>query len=324
VNYKNVHVMVLGANGFIGRWVARALSRQGAMLILPVIDPSDAKSVFRKYDIQGEITPLDLANFDRVSDLLNATRPTILFNLAGYGVNRNERDESQAYRINAELLGVLCQPGWKRESPSWTGQQIIHVGSAMEYGTNPGDLSEDSYTAPTTGYGRSKLAGTKMLSKSSLETGVHALTARLFAVYGPGESPNRLLPSLFRTAKTGESLELTAGLHQRDFVYVEDVAEGLLRLGMTTAPLGSVVNLATGRLTTIREFAETAADVLGMDRNRLKFGALPTREEEMAHMPVSTRKLAELSGWVPQTDIASGVQKTLEFHRAQLSGVRNG
>jgi len=113
-------------------------------------------------------------------------------------------------------------------------------------------------------------------------------------------------------------------LHQRDFVYVEDVAEGLLRLGMTTAPLGSVVNLATGRLTTIREFAETAADVLGMDRNRLKFGALPTREEEMAHMPVSTRKLAELSGWVPQTDIASGVQKTLEFHRAQLSGVRNG
>ncbi len=324
MNYKNVPVMVLGANGFIGRWVARALSRQGAILILPVIDPSDAKSVFRNYGIQGEIYPLDLANFDRVGDLLNETRPTILFNLAGYGVSRNERDESQAYRINAELLGVLCQPGWKRDDPGWTGQQIIHVGSAMEYGANTGDLSEDSATVPTTIYGRSKLAGTKLLSKSSVETGVHALTARLFAVYGPGEPRNRLLPSLIQAAETGESLELTAGLHQRDFVNVEDVADGLLRLGMTAAPLGSVVNIATGKLTTIKEFAETAAEILGMDRDRLKFGALPTREEEMAHKPVSIRKLVELSGWVPQTDIASGIQKTLEFYRAQLSGVRNG
>ena len=194
----------------------------------------------------------------------------------------------------------------------------------MEYGSNPGNLSEDSFTAPTTLYGRSKLDGTNLLSKSSIETGVRALTARLFAVYGLGESSNRLLPSLIRVAETGGSLELTAGLHQRDFVYVEDVAEGLLRLGLTTAPLGDVVNVATGRLTTIREFAIIAAKILGMDRDRLKFGALPTREEEMAHEPVSTRKLVELSGWVPQTDIATGIRKTLEFDRAQLSGGRNG
>jgi len=113
-------------------------------------------------------------------------------------------------------------------------------------------------------------------------------------------------------------------LHQRDFVYVEDVADGLLMLGMTATPLGSVVNIATGKLTTIKEFAETAAEILGMDHDRLKFGALPTREEEMEHKPVSIRKLVQLSGWVPQADIASGVRKTLEFYRAQLSGVRNG
>lgn len=324
MSYKNVHVMVLGANGFIGRWVARLLSRQGARLILPVIDPCESEDVFRNYGIQGDICSLDLADFDRLSDLLQSTRPTILFNLAGYGVNRNEREEFQSNRINTELLGVLCQPGWIRHDLTWAGQQIIHVGSAMEYGTNPSDLSEDSYTAPTTLYGRSKLAGTRLLSKSSVETGVRALTARLFAVYGPGESPSRLLPSLIRAAETGETLGLTAGLHQRDFVYVEDVAEALLRLGKAMAPLGDVVNVATGKLTSIREFAETAAQILGIDHDRLKFGALPTREDEMAHEPVSTRKLVELSGWVPQTDIATGIRKTLEFQRAQLSGVRNG
>ena len=121
--------------------------------------------------------------------------------------------------------------------------------------------------------------------------GLQALVARLFTVYGPGEHEGRLLPTLLNAARTGQPAELTNGLQQRDFIYVEDVAEGLLRLGLSCGTPGEVVNLATGHLTTVRECAETAARVLSLSAERLRFGTLPTRAEEMQHDPVTLDRL---------------------------------
>jgi dTDP-glucose 4,6-dehydratase len=142
------------------------------------------------------------------------------------------------------------------------------------------------------------------------------LTARLFTVYGPGEHSGRLLPSLLETAMSGNPLKLTAGSQQRDFTYVEDVAEGLLRLGLCQAKPGEIVNLATGKLTSVRHFAETAARILQIPSQALNFGQLPTRTEEMAHSEVSVERMRHLIGWVPTTEIAKGIRKTLEFENS--------
>jgi len=180
-----------------------------------------------------------------------------------------------------------------------------------------GDLAEDSAPRPTTLYGCSKLAGTHFLAAASQERRVLALTARLFTVYGPGEHPGRLLPALLRCARTGADLPLTAGTQRRDFTYVADAAEGLLRLGLTGGPPGEVVNLATGRLTTVRDFAEQAAARLSVPPARLLFGRLPLRSEEMAadggHSPVNIDRLRRLAGWTPGTLIDEGVHKTMVF-----------
>jgi nucleoside-diphosphate-sugar epimerase len=103
---------------------------------------------------------------------------------------------------------------------------------------------------------------------------------------------------------------MSAGLQRRDFTYVEDVAEGLLRLGRSSAAVpGEIVNLATGQLTSVREFAAEAARVLGIPSDRLAFGALATRAEEMQHDPVSVTRLRQLLGWVPSMPIAEGVRR---------------
>ena len=93
-----------------------------------------------------------------------------------------------------------------------------------------------------------------------------------------------------------------------------DVAEGLLRLGARPeiVELGAL-NLATGRLETVRSFAERAAAVLGIPGERMKFGALPTRPEEMNHDPVSIELLRRLVGWAPATSIEDGVRRTVEL-----------
>jgi UDP-glucose 4-epimerase len=215
-----------------------------------------------------------------------------------------------AHHINALLPAVLCEwlAGW--DAPGWDGQRLIHVGSAAEYGAADGDLREDTPARPTTLYGQTKLAGTSALADRCTARGLPGLTARLFTVYGPGEHAGRLLPSLLTCARSGESLPLTAGLQQRDFTYVEDVAEGLLRLGLSHGEPGAIVNLATGRLTAVREFVETAAEILSLPAGRLQFDALPVRPDEMQHDPVNVNRLYQRTGWRPETTIHDGILKT--------------
>jgi nucleoside-diphosphate-sugar epimerase len=142
---------------------------------------------------------------------------------------------------------------------------------------------------------------------------VKCVTARLFTVYGPGEHAGRLLPSLLDAANRSTPLALTAGRQQRDFTYVEDVAERLLQLACAAAPPGQIVNLATGRLTTVRTFAEIAGEILGIEPSHLQFGMIPTRAEEMEHAVVSVERLRQLVGDVPSTCIAEGIRETVGF-----------
>jgi UDP-glucose 4-epimerase len=311
-NYQT-RIIVLGASGFIGRWVARYLSALGADLYLVVRHKPSAEKIFTRYNIRGTVIQLDLTRLDQLPGLFQKIKPSITFNLAGYGVDRAERDHKLAYQLNANLVKAVCQAVNRHGDQHWPGRHIVHVGSALEYGEIAGNLAEDSTPFPTTLYGKSKLAGTRALVDCSQMNNVNGITARLFTVYGPGEHRGRLLPALFETAKIGLPLELTAGSQKRDFTYVEDIVDGLLRLGLTYGKPGEIVNLVTGHLTSVRDFVTSAAAVLQIPADNLKFGAIPTRVEEMAHDPVSNIRLQQLTGWLPTVSITSGVRRTADF-----------
>jgi nucleoside-diphosphate-sugar epimerase len=213
------------------------------------------------------------------------------------------------------VLPAMLGAAIARHNPTWPGARLVHVGSGIEYGRSACELRESSIpTSPDTLYASTKLAGTVALERFCGEQKFSAVTARLFTVYGPGEHPGRLLPSLLDAARRGTELLLTDGRQQRDFTYVGDVAEGLLRLGAAHHyPANAIVNLATGRMASVRQFAETAADLLGIPRSRLKFDALPTRFDEMNYSGVSVERLRALTGWTPVIDIVRGITATAGF-----------
>ncbi|HKQ77203.1 MAG TPA: NAD(P)-dependent oxidoreductase [Blastocatellia bacterium] len=309
-DYRGIRAVVLGAAGFIGRRVALSLCEREVRLFLVVRDAARAERILSAYGVSGEVVEFDLSCLDSLRKLIVKLRPSITFNLAGYGVDPSERDESDAYRINADLSLALCEAIAECHDQEWPGLKLVHTGSALEYGEIGGDLAEDSQPAPTTLYGKSKLAGALAVARRCGEFGMRGVTARLFTVYGPGESEGRLLPSLMDAARTQQAIRLTEGRQQRDFTYVDDVAEGLLRLGLSSAAPGEIVNLATGHLTTVRQFVEQAADILNIPDERLLFGALPVRPEEMSHLPVAIDRLRRLTGWTPPTGIPDGIRKT--------------
>lgn len=301
MSFEGVTTLVLGASGFIGRHVAAALIERGAHSVISARDPHALAAIPAM-----ERIPCDVISANEVTDLIDRVQPAVTFNLAGYGVDPAERDPAIAHRVNTELPAQLAQ-----RLATLPRARLVHVGSALEYGTAAGDLSEDTPCVPTTLYGRTKLAGSMAMREQSENTGLQALTARMFTVYGPGELAQRLLPALIRAAQTQTPLQLTDGKQQRDFTYVGDVVDGLLRLAKAKTQPGEVINLATGKLETVRRFAERAALVIGLDDELLRFGSLPTRAEEMAHDPVAVRRLHELTNWLPATSIEEGVRKTV-------------
>jgi nucleoside-diphosphate-sugar epimerase len=241
-------------------------------------------------------------------------RPAVVFHLAGYGVDRAEREDAGFRGVNVQAVEHAGRAAAKYHDPSWPWVQFVHAGSVAEYGPIGGSLVESSRENPATLYGKSKLAGTRALAGCCAETGLRGVTARLATVYGPGEHPGRLLPSLLEAAAGTEPICLSEGFQKRDFTYVEDVAEALIRLAVTRPTPGDVVNVVTGELTTVRSFAQTAARVLGISPTRLLFGALPVRyEEEMQHGPISNLKLKELTGWAPSIAIEEGIRRTVNF-----------
>jgi UDP-glucose 4-epimerase len=308
--YRGATVVVFGAAGFIGRWVARRLVDAGARVVLVVRDAPRAEPLFACMGVTGQLETCDVTNAQDVRALLQRAQPAVAFNLAGYGVDPRERSPSDAYRVNVAMVEAMCDGMAAVPNQAWSGQRVVHVGSALEYGAARGNLREDTPPGPTTVYGRSKLAGTRALAERCRRHRLAGVTARLFTVYGPGELEGRLLPTLLAGGSHERVLEFTAGTQRRDFVYVEDVAEGLLRLGLAAPQYGTVCNLATGRLTSVREFIEVAAGVAGLDPSRLRFGVLPTRPEEMSHDPVDVSLLDTLTGWRPMTAVADGIRRT--------------
>ncbi len=294
--------------------MARALTQAGADVWVAGRDRSALQTVCTRYGISGTTLLADCSKAGEFVRLYGQADPEITFNLAGYGIDREEKDDALAEALNTRLVEEMLSVIAAAPRREWTGLRLVHAGSAFEYGAVDGTVSEDSPARPVATYGRTKLAATQKVVAQA-EHGLPAVVARLFTVYGPGEHPSRLLPSLLRAACTGEPLPMTGGKQQRDFTYVEDVAEGLLRLGLLHEAPG-VVNLATGRLTSIREFAETAAALLGLREGQLQLGALPYRGDETQQGPTDVTRLKKLVFWRPAISVREGIQKTIEFERA--------
>lgn len=316
-SYGSVRVLITGSTGFIGRHVTRALVAEGADVAVVVRDRKRLDSAVAK---RVRILEHDLTNPGEIATAIGAARPSIVFNLAGYGVGRGERDDVTAHHVNMLLIGEALEALANRDPGKWTGARFVQAGSALEYGAIAGPLDEKVQPLPTTTYGQTKLAATTILHHARDEAGFPCVTARLFTVYGPGEREGRLFPTLVAARKTTGRIKLSAGTQARDWLYVEDAATGLLRLGLIpkeTILSGAhpfdapAINLATGRMTTVRDFARAAAQALGIDAARLGFGDLEHLPEEMFHGTVPIARLEAALGWKPP-DVTTALPRAVQ------------
>ena len=116
------------------------------------------------------------------------------------------------------------------------GSKVVATGSMSEYGAHATPLKEDLCFEPseaTNCYALAKLSSGIVMRSLAKKYNVVTTVARLFGVFGPGESANRLFPTLREKLLNGESVDLSDGKQRRDFIHIGDVCEALYRLLLT-------------------------------------------------------------------------------------------
>jgi UDP-glucose 4-epimerase len=231
----------------------------------------------------------------------------VLFHLAGVAsVAACARDPGFAFRLNVTAtLNVLevCRAAGIR--------QVVFPSTALVYG-RPSQLpvDEQAPAAPLTFYAATKLAAEALLAGYAAEFGVASVVARLGNVYGPSAAADTVVARLVRQARLGGPLLIKTLAPVRDFIYIEDVVEGLIRLAVAGGPPGiRLFNLSSGQATSIGALASTIARLAGSSGIQ---ETDPGTSDASANLQLDIGRLVAATGWQPAFSLEQGLRLALE------------
>jgi len=300
---------VTGASGHIGSALTRALLARGCEVAVLVRPQSD---LWRIAGLLSQIKAVHgaLGDLAQAREPLKAWQPEIVFHLAWSGVTGAHRNDPAQITRNVagslELFETVQQAGVS----TWVG-----IGSQAEYGAVDGKLREDLSPHPVTAYGVAKHCLALLTEKLCEMTDTRFVWLRLLAAYGPMDDPRHLLPSVIEQLLDGTRPALTPGEQLWDYLYIDDAAEAICRLALDTAASG-VFNLGAGKAQTVRSLVEAVRDLID-PALPLGFGDVPYRPDQVMHLEAEISKLTRATGWQPQTTLAEGLRRTLDWHRGR-------
>lgn len=198
-------------------------------------------------------------------------------------------------------------------------KRFVQIGSADEYGIAAAPQSEATREAPISPYSLAKVASTHFLQMLWRTDQFPAVTLRIFLAYGPGQGDKRFLPQIIRGCLQNNSFPVSEGGQLRDFCYVDDIVEGILRALYVPEVCGQVINLASGMPVSIRTMIEQVCVLVG--QGRPNFGQIPYRKGENMALWADTTLAHELLGWVPRVSLEEGLARTIEYYRNEGSAI---
>jgi UDP-glucose 4-epimerase len=206
------------------------------------------------------------------------------------------------------LLEALDGTGYAR---------FVNTGTSEIYGAIDAPFHEDDRPAPVSPYAVSKHAAEEFCRLGSAARDWPIVRVRPFNAYGPGQSPDRIIPEVVVRALRGDRLRLTQGRQTREFNLVSDLVEGFLLLGVVEGIEGELINLGCGEETSIADLVATILSVMG-DPIEAEFGALPDRPIEIWRMCSDAARARDLLGWEPRTSLEQGLERTIAWYRREL------
>ncbi len=315
-------VLLTGGCGFIGSHFVRLLLRLGSWNVVNLDKLTYAGNMENLKDIEKNKNYLfvkgDICDRELLNKLFKEQEFGAVVNFAAEShVDRSIMDSEPFLRTN--VIGV------KRllEASRLNGiERFLQISTDEVYGDAEGKdpFSETSPLCPSSPYAASKAAADLISLAYHRTYGIPVIIARSSNNYGPYQFPEKLIPLMIRNALVGEELPVYGdGMQQRDWLYVEDNVEAILRI-LDEGKIGSIYNIGTGEERTNRDVVHLLCRLLAeevglkLDTLALAIRSVTDRPGHDRRYALNTKKTREELGWFHRTQFDLGLKNSILWY----------
>jgi UDP-glucose 4-epimerase len=316
---------VTGGAGFIGSHLTEELLRRGhAVRVVDNFSTGKRENVDAAVRASGAASPViellegDLVDLEIARRAVDGSR-YVLHQAAIPSVPRSVKDPIASNRANIDgTLNVLVaarDAGVKR---------VVFAGSSSEYGDTPTlPKHEEMPTSPLSPYALQKVVGEEYLRLFTDLYGLETVSIRYFNVFGPRQDPGSpysgVISLFIKWLLEGQAPTIHGdGGQTRDFTYVANVVDGVLRACEAPNASGEVINVATGGRISLNELYAEMKKIVGATVNP---EYLETRQGDVRDSQAAIDKAKSVLGYQPIVSFEEGLKKTIEWYRASRTPV---
>ena len=296
-------VLVTGASGFLGRHALERLRNAGRFEIHAACRRPPAREPAAREPAAVRWHAVDLRDPAAAASLVAEVRPSHLLHaawIATPGVYLHAPENMDWLVATLALARAFGESGGER----WVG-----VGSCAEYAPGEAPCREDETPIqPASLYGKCKAGCWQAVQAAAQHHGFSAAWGRVFLPYGPGDAPQRLIPSIIAALRQGQPLETSHGRQVRDFVFAPDAAA--LLVGLLDSAEAGAFNIGSGQGVMVRTAIETLANHFGA-RELLRFGARPLAPGEPLHLTADMTRTRRAVPGVEPLALPEGLARML-------------
>jgi nucleoside-diphosphate-sugar epimerase len=307
------HYLVTGGAGFIGSHLAEELVRRGARVRV-ADNLSTGKLDNLEHLREVEFLQGDLADLDVAREAVKGV-DYVLHQAAIPSVPRSVSDPVTSNRSNVDAtLNVLVAA---RDAGV---RRVVYAGSSSAYGNAPAlPKHEEMPAAPLSPYALQKLVGEQYMAMFTRLYGLETVTTRYFNVFGPRQDPSSPYSgviSLFISALVDGRRPIIYGDGEqtRDFTYVANVVDGVLRACHAPGIGGEMINVATGGRVSLNHLLATLGDLVGRRGEAIY---QDDRAGDVRDSQADIAKAQRLTGYAPTVSFEDGLARTLAWYREE-------
>jgi len=306
-----VNVLVTGGTGFIGRWVAeKELSQGFDVYVLDNLSNGEEKNLSEFKSELAAFKVGDIRNRKLVSNFFNKNKFDICIHLAAQiNVQRSLENPYETFEVNVMGTYNLLEEARKY------GAKMVLVSTCMVYDiAHASKAIDETYPLnPRSPYAASKLASDIMAMSYYHAYELPVVVTRPFNTYGPFQKSNTeggVISIFLERYLAGQTLEVFGdGTQTRDFIYVEDCSDFIVRASLLDRAVGQVINAGSGCDIAIKDLAS----LIAKDSNRIRYVTHPHPQSEITKLLCDYSKAKKLLGWEPRVSFNEGIEKTKKW-----------